>query len=101
MSNKRFVLNGSKIVDQAIAEGRVASLRQAAIKGKISYPTAHGWNKPQDTDSPVKISLEALAGFLIDGLGFDADEIAEMKFGDLFTLIEVETEPTKGKGDGK
>ena len=87
--NVRFILNGKPLVDQAIAAGQVGSLHQAAQRANISYPTAFGWNKPQGADSPVKISLDALAKFLVNGLGYSAEQVGEMKVSDLFTLIDA------------
>lgn len=86
----RFVFNGKAIIDGAIEAGTVNSLHQAAQRAGISYPTVFGWNKPQDTNSPDKISLVALAQFLVNGLGYSHAQIEDMRVSDLLTLIPLE-----------
>jgi len=101
MNDVRFTFNGKALVDQAIATGQVASLHQAAQRAGISYPTAFGWNKPQGAYSPAKISLEALAKFLINGLGYTWEQIGAMKVSDMFSLVsegsgETDTQVSDG-----
>jgi len=96
----RFTFNGKALVDRAIATGQVASLHQAAQRAGISYPTAFQWNKAQGINSPAKISLEALAKFLLNGLGYKWEQIGEMKVSDLFSLVGEagETDPQVSDG---
>lgn len=93
----RFTLNGAALISSAIARGKVDNPHQVAQRAGISYPTIHGWNKPQNTESPVKISLEALPAFLVYGLGLTQDEVLQMRVGDLFSLINL-SEGDNGNG---
>lgn len=63
----------------------------AAKAGGVAYPTIHRYvTKP---DSVKYISLSVLARFL-RGLGLTASEIENMKFGDVFEVVDhVATPP--------
>ena len=52
--------------------------------GEVSYPTIHKY--VTDPDAVQHFSVEVLFGFLM-GLGLTEDEIAELRFGDVFEVV--------------
>ena len=82
MSSGVFRLKGRQLYGKSISEGRLHNVQEIADRSGMSYPTAHRWiNKPEEIQG---VDFTNLAGFLIDGLGLSPEEIAEMRFGDIF-----------------
>jgi hypothetical protein len=53
--------------------------------GAASYPTIHKYiTRPEEVDY---ISAEVLYGILVDGLGLSPEDVANMRFGEIFELV--------------
>jgi hypothetical protein len=79
-----FRLKGSTIGANAKRKG-VENPHQVSMRSGVSYPTVHRYiETPEKVEA---ISLRALYGVLVDGIGMSPSEIAEMKLGDLFELV--------------
>jgi hypothetical protein len=79
-----FRLKGSSLMSLARSRG-AQNPHQVSMKSGVSYPTIHRYTeKPEELES---ISLKALYGFLIDGVGLQPAEVERMSFGDIFEAI--------------
>lgn len=79
-----FRLKGSNLKELG-RQKRVDNAHQVSLRGGVSYPTAYRYlEKPMDVEA---ISLRALYGILIDGLGMTSKDINELKFMDVFEAI--------------
>jgi hypothetical protein len=89
MATGTFRLKGRQLYAQSFAERRVRNVQEIATRSGMAYPTAHRWiEKPHELSS---ISLENLAGFLVDGLGLTPDEVEGLRFGDVFEFVPMKT----------
>jgi len=58
---------------------------QLSLRSRMSWPTISKYiNTPEKISS---ISMDVLAGILIDGLGMTPEQVADMRFGDLFEFV--------------
>ncbi|MCO5207770.1 MAG: hypothetical protein M9928_22415 [Anaerolineae bacterium] len=63
----------------------VNNMHQAALRGEVSYPTLHRYlNSPDEVNS---ISTKTLYAILVHGMGLTEDEVANMRFGDVFDVV--------------
>lgn len=79
-----FRLKGSRLMALGKERG-VENPHQVSMKSGVSYPTIHRYaEKPEEVEA---ISLRALYGFLVDGLGLSPDEVESLRFGDVFEAV--------------
>ena len=73
-------LKGAEILKRSGAE----NAHQLALKSQVSYPTVDRWvNRPETVKS---IDSTVLAALLAHGWGLSADEILNLKLGEVFEL---------------
>ena len=88
MATGVFRLKGSKILEIGKGKG-VDNIHQISMRSGVSYPTAHRWvEKPEQVEA---ISLRALYGVLVDGIGLSLGEVSALKISDIFELVPDET----------
>jgi hypothetical protein len=79
-----FRLKGSMILEAGKRKG-IENIHQVSMRSGVSYPTAYRYiEKPEKVEA---VSLRALYGVLVDGIGMSPEEIANMRLGDLFELV--------------
>jgi len=88
MATGTFRLKGRQLYAQGFVNRTVQNVKDLADRSGLSYPTAHRWiEKPYELTS---IDLENLAGFLVDGLGMKPEDVANIRFGDIFEYVPHE-----------
>lgn len=70
--------------------GKDLSLYGIAKRAALSQTTVHRWKKEPETIS--QINGEVLYGILIDGFGISADQLRELKFGDILDVVTYQNE---------
>lgn len=84
MTTGVFRLKGSHLLKLGKARG-AQNIHQISQKGGVSYPTTHRYfEKSEEVEA---VSLRALYGVLVDGLGMSPAEVAALRFGDVFEAI--------------
>ena len=79
-----FRLKGAHLMSLAKERG-VDNPHRVSMKSGVSYPTIHRYvEKPEEVEA---ISLKALYGFLIDGVGMSPEEVEGMRFGEIFDAV--------------
>lgn len=94
MPTGTFRLKGSKLMDISRERGNAKNPHQVSMRSGVSYPTILRYiEKPEEVEA---VLLRALWGFLVDGIGLSAEDLASMDFGEIFEPV-----PDSGNGDGK
>ena len=85
-----FRLKGSSLLSKAEENG-IENRHQLSIMSGISHQTVYGLFEGEPI---MKIDLRVLAKILIRGAGYTPQELANVKFGDIFEYVdENETGP--------
>lgn len=79
-----FRLKGSNLLKLGQKRG-IDNIHQVSMRGGVSYPTVHRYF--ENPDQVESVSLRALYGTLIDGLGLTPDELSNMAFGEIFESV--------------
>ncbi len=95
MAKMKFILRARKLYIQAMADDRVAHVRDIVERMheneqrpefRVSYGTIRRWvNEP---DKVTRLDLPVLASFLLDGLGMTPEQIGELRLKDVFELVQ-------------
>lgn len=84
MASGTFRLKGRQLFEIGKKRG-VDNVHQLSKGTDASYPTIRRYiENPENVEA---IKLESLASLLVDGLKISPDELANMKFGDVFEFI--------------
>ena len=84
MATGVFRLKGSKLLEIGKRKG-VENIHQISMRSGISYPTTRRYiETPEQVEA---VSLRALYGVLVDGIGMTREEVAGLRFGDVFDMI--------------
>lgn len=73
----------------------VINKHRLSLTEKVSYPTVHKYIYRKDLNGDYNINKfdgDVLFAILVKGMGLSPKEIADLRFGDVFEIIE---EPTK------
>ena len=81
-----FRLKGRSLLEYAKRRG-ANNLYQVHLRSGVGWQTAHKYMTKASLDS---IDLNILADLLIDGVGLHPDEIANLRFGDIFEFVPRE-----------
>lgn len=79
-----FRLKGSQLRELARTKG-VKNIHQVSMRSGVSYPTTYRYI--ENPDQVESVSLRALYGVLVDGLGLSHEEVANLRLGDILELI--------------
>jgi len=80
----RLRLKGSAILN--IGRGAI-NAHQLSLRSQKSYPSVSSYTK--DPNDLAMIELEMLACILMEGQGLTADEVLDLRLGDLFEIVEA------------
>lgn len=79
-----FRLKGSNLLEKGRTRG-IDNIHQVSMRGGVSYPTVHRYF--ENPDQVESVSLRALYGTIIDGLGISPEELSKMPFGEIFESV--------------
>ena len=84
MASGVFRLKGPNLLEIGKRKG-VNSINQLSLRSGITYATAHRYiQNPGEVEA---MSLRNLYGILVDGLGLSAEEVMNMRIGDVFDAV--------------
>ena len=90
MNTKAFRLNRDYLLKKAKEINGVENLHQLSkLATGVSYPTVHNYFNGEYTMRAI--NLENLHNLLHDGVGFSDEEIASLKFGDIFIMVDSDS----------
>lgn len=79
-----FRLRGERLLAHSV---RARNFHKASTLSNTPYPTAHKYLTAPRLSS---ISLDILADLVFIGFGITPDELADLKFGDVFEFVKPE-----------
>lgn len=84
MATGVFRLKGSKLRELSQSRG-IENVHQVSMRSGVSYPTAYRYfEKPEQVES---VSLRALYGVLVDGIGLTPAEVSDLRLGDILEQV--------------
>lgn len=84
MATGVFRLKGSKLREIGVRNG-VKNIHQVSMRSGVSYPTTYRYI--ENPDQVESVSLRALYGVLVDGLGLSHEEVSNLRLGDILELV--------------
>lgn len=81
-SSGTFRLKGRDLLSLG---GGAENAHQLSLRSRLSWPTVYKYITTPERITTI--SMDVLAGLLIDGLGLTAAQILDMRFGDLFEYV--------------
>lgn len=87
MASGTFRLKGRQLFEKGLENG-VENVHQVSKKSDGSYPTIRRYIERPDLVESIK--LETFASFIVDGLRISPEDIANMRFGDVFEFVPKE-----------
>lgn len=78
----KLILRGSELLRMSPAK----NVHQLALASRLSHPTVTRYVK--EPESVALLDLHAFPTLLADGLGMTVEQIANLRLGDLFEVID-------------
>jgi len=82
-----FRLNGRFFDEKNLAMNK----HQLALSEQVSYPTIHKYISRDDQEDAYdvrKFSGDVLYAILIKGMGYTAEQVRDLRLGDVFEIVE-------------